>query len=387
MKPGQPTNGYLTVDMMRFLAALVVVWHHAWNLFVTNPAAATGVWRTIHQTSGFGPDAVKVFFVISGYWITASIMRKVDGGTWTWGAYLIDRMSRLWIVLIPVLIIGLLLDTSARFAFDFPRYSDFDFITLKDHDVAEHMTPLAFLGNLLFLQNIYVAPFGSNAPLWSLANEFWYYIWFPAFFLVFRRKVSVMTLLAIATLILFFQTNVAEGFPIWVLGSLAYVVTQHFGDRLHKAPNALRYGAAAAGLVAFLAALVWTHIRQTSWLIDGVILGVAFGLLLVAVIVFDVGIPKLLRPLATYGAEASFSLYLIHFPVMLFAASWAVGAQVFEAGWLTLALAIGMTIFLVGVGWVFSRFTEKHTGWARKRLSGLLLRRPAPSAKPGSAGA
>ena len=196
-----------------------------------------------------------------------------------------------------------------------------------------------------------------------------------------------MTLLAVVTLILFFQTNVAEGFPIWLLGSLAYVVTQHFGERLHRASNALRYGAVAGGLVAFLAALVWTHIRYTSWLIDGLILGVAFGLLLVAVIVFNVGIPKLFRPLAVYGAEASFSLYLIHFPIMLFSASLVFGGQAFEAGWLTLALAIGMTAFLVGVGWVFSRLTEKHPARARKRLSGLLLRPPAPRAKPDGAGA
>src|SRR5215510_11507706 len=114
---GQPTNGYMTVDMMRFLAALTVVWNHAWNLFAPSFDEVTGPWLAVYRSAGFGPDAVRVFFVISGYWITASIMRKADAGSWTWGSYLIDRLSRLWIVLLPVLALGLLLDLSGRYLF------------------------------------------------------------------------------------------------------------------------------------------------------------------------------------------------------------------------------------------------------------------------------
>jgi hypothetical protein len=35
---------------------------------------------------------------------------------------------------------------------------------------------IAFLGNFAFLQTICVPIFGTNGPMWSLANEFWYYI-------------------------------------------------------------------------------------------------------------------------------------------------------------------------------------------------------------------
>jgi peptidoglycan/LPS O-acetylase OafA/YrhL len=384
---GQPTSGYLTVDMMRFLAALTVVWNHAWNLFAPSLEEIHGFWRLVYQSAGFGPDAVRVFFVISGYWITASIMRKIDAGSWTWPSYLIDRLSRLGIVLVPVLVIGLVLDLSARYLFNFPRYSDFDFIALQNYDLAERMTPQAFFGNLVFLQNIYVPPFGSNLPLWSLANEFWYYVWFPAFFLVFRRKISVMTLLSVVTIVLFIQTNVAEGFPIWLLGSLIYVVTQRLGARFHGTNKTMRYGAVSAGMAVFLASLAYTHIYPISWMADGMIEGVAFSLLMIAVIAFNVGIPRLLHPLATYGAEASFSLYLLHFPVMLFVASVLTGGQVFPPGPLALALALGMSAFLIAVAWAFSRVTEKHTGWMRRRLTALLARLHAPREKSGGAGA
>ena len=36
------------------------------------------------------------------------------------------------------------------------------------------------------------AVFGSNGPLWSLAFEFWYYLWFPALWLLWRRQPSWM---------------------------------------------------------------------------------------------------------------------------------------------------------------------------------------------------
>ena len=48
---------------------------------VSSFEAGDGLWRVVYQSAGFGPDAVRVFFVISGYWITASIMRKIDAGT------------------------------------------------------------------------------------------------------------------------------------------------------------------------------------------------------------------------------------------------------------------------------------------------------------------
>ena len=35
------------------------------------------------------------------------------------------------------------------------------------------------LGNAAFLQEIVVPTYGSNAPLWSLSYEFWYYFLYP----------------------------------------------------------------------------------------------------------------------------------------------------------------------------------------------------------------
>src|SRR6185369_2558000 len=43
---------------------------------------------------------------------------------------------------------------------------------------------LVALANAVFLQTIAAPTFGSDAPLWSLAYEFWYYVMFPLLMLV-----------------------------------------------------------------------------------------------------------------------------------------------------------------------------------------------------------
>jgi peptidoglycan/LPS O-acetylase OafA/YrhL len=382
-----PTNGYLTVDLMRFLAAVTVVWAHVWGVLTPFDDTATGVWKAVYISAGFGQDAVRVFFIISGYWITASILRKSGKGSWTWPSYFIDRFSRLWLVLIPALLIGLALDYSGRFVLDLPRYSDFDFVTMKDVDIATSLTPEAFFGNLAFLQTVYVPTFGSNAPLWSLTNEFWYYIWFPALLFMFRGKLSIMTLVTLATMVLFYNSGVTSAFLIWLLGSAVYVVTNRIGATWRTKPALVRNSAVAASLALFLVTLAATHLWSVSWLVDGLIVGIGFSILLTVIIAFDVGIPKILHSGSAYGAKASYSLYLIHFPLMLFLASTVFAGQVFVAGPFALMAAIGLTLALVAFGWLFGMATEAHTGKVRNYLSSLLLRDPGSrSAQPKAKG-
>lgn len=382
-----PTNGYLTVDLMRFLAAVTVVWAHVWGVLTPFDDTATGVWKAVYISAGFGQDAVRVFFIISGYWITASILRKSGKGSWTWPSYFIDRFSRLWLVLIPALLIGLALDYSGRFVLDLPRYSDFDFVTMKDVDIATSLTPEAFFGNLTFLQTVYVPTFGSNAPLWSLTNEFWYYIWFPALLFMFRGKLSIMTLVTLATMVLFYNSGVTSAFLIWLLGSAVYVVTNRIGATWRTKPALVRNSAVAASLALFLVTLAATHLWSVSWLVDGLIVGIGFSILLTVIIAFDVGIPKILHSGSAYGAKASYSLYLIHFPLMLFLASTVFAGQVFVAGPFALMAAIGLTLALVAFGWLFGMATEAHTGKVRNYLSSLLLRDPGSrSAQPKTKG-
>jgi peptidoglycan/LPS O-acetylase OafA/YrhL len=90
-------------------------------------------------------------------------------------------MSRLWVVLLPTLLLTLGIDwlgaqiTNSAYTGQF--HVHFNSGPQLAHP-ADH-SALTFLGNLVFLQTIAVPVFGTNGPLWSLAFEFWYYVLFP----------------------------------------------------------------------------------------------------------------------------------------------------------------------------------------------------------------
>jgi len=111
------------------------------------------------------------------------------------------------------------------------------------------------LGNLFFLQNILVNCFGTNGPIWSLANEFWYYILFPlALIAVWRharwahRLVCVALFVAIAW---FVRSTILVVFPIWIAGAALFkVAPPRFTPRIGRC---LRIGASLVYLAIFLA--------------------------------------------------------------------------------------------------------------------------------------
>ncbi len=107
-----------------------------------------------------------------------------------------------------------------------------------------------FLGNVACLQTIFVPGFGSNGPLWSLANEFWYYFLFPAVLLAFWKGVPVamrvLGLGATAFLLWLLGGDKLLGFLIWLAGA---------GVRLLPARLAPKWPLAGA---IFLAALFFT---------------------------------------------------------------------------------------------------------------------------------
>jgi peptidoglycan/LPS O-acetylase OafA/YrhL len=100
---------YVHLDMARGLAAWAVVFGHLRNIFFQDYQAIASkssnlIIKTAYFLSGFGHEAVIVFFVLSGFFITRSIMMAEQRGRWSWKWYLSQRLTRLWIVLIPALI-------------------------------------------------------------------------------------------------------------------------------------------------------------------------------------------------------------------------------------------------------------------------------------------
>ncbi len=367
----QQRPAFLWFDFLRFAAALLVVLEHARDLLWVNAAAAPQagmVFKAIYFLTGFGHEAVMVFFVLSGFWISAAIDRRQDSPDF-WHGYLIDRMSRLLVVLVPALLIGGAMDAAGAFGLGGPLYFGNTGAASLQESAAAHLSGATFLGNLAFLQSLAVPAFGSNGPLWSLAYEFWYYLWYPALLLAFKRQRLNIALLSLAVGIAW--PELIPGFAVWLMGSAIYHAdSRNIGQRLFTKGRALSLFVCAVAVWA--AAMALSRMAMLPSATADLAVGFSFALAVWSVLKWEPEMPSLVKPLARYGAEASFSLYASHFPLLVLASTIALGGAMLAPGAGSTALllcAVGLALIF---GQLFARLTEARTkrvrGWLRTRL-------------------
>ena len=109
---------------LRFLlwvsALAVLVGHLRAFLFVPYPHVQSPgfLLKLFYLLTGFGHEAVMVFFVLSGYLVGSGVVEKVRAGVFSWKPYLVNRISRLYPVLLGTLLLAWLLDCIGRHFFN-----------------------------------------------------------------------------------------------------------------------------------------------------------------------------------------------------------------------------------------------------------------------------
>ena len=363
-------------------AVLVVVYHLRTLLFVDAAEAGDGaLTRALYVVTGLGPAAVLVFFVLSGYWVGGSVLAAFRQDRFRWAGYATARLSRLWIVLVPAVVLtavldhlGLALLGHTSIYLGDPAYHH----TVPAADLAGRLDPLTALGNVGFLQTIAVPTYGTNASLWSLTYEAAFYAIFPLALYVWKgrggapaRILNAVLLLAVCALV---GPAVLMYLPVWLLGAGVALCRNRIAARL-VALRPLALTLARAGATVALAAALWA--TQASYSGRNVLLLAGATTVLLALLVEDLhwsgGPGRVLDALSRY-AESSYSLYAIHLPIAALIAAllapqaahrWAPS----PAHWLALA---GLSAVLVGVGWLFAWATERHTGHLRALLDGVI---------------
>jgi peptidoglycan/LPS O-acetylase OafA/YrhL len=370
VKPG--LSSFL--NLSRWLAAVLVLAEHARNLAlvdlpsVSHPDLAI---RVLYLLTGLGHQAVVVFFVISGYLVGGVTLERWRHDGPALRAYAAARVSRIYIVLLPALLIGLLLDWSGSHWLAGSRLyaggqSALHIESLTDLRAGD-LGPGAFLGNLLCLQGIVVPTYGSNGPLWSLAYEWWYY-WLFALgagaLLMPRRRAALAVAAALVAAAL--PGRILLWGAIWLLGVALHAWTRSSRWKPHWTLAALGFGAAMAGSRLF-------H-PQALGAQFGVDLGVGLGYALLLAAASRRQRPLALQAWHRRAADTSYSIYLAHFPALLFAsalASQILGlpprAQPTPAGLATCAGLVGVVLV-----WcvLVAALTERHTRSLRIALAG-----------------
>ena len=300
------------LDALRGLAAVAVCVGHLRAATLVDMAALNApsvVDKLLYAISGLGHQAVMVFFVMSGYLVGGSVLQARN--RFRWSDYGMARLSRLWTVLVPCLLITWGIDQLVwQCAPDFLAGAG---------AVRSHSGPVAgqydasvptLVGNLLFLQTIVVPVFGSNGPLWSLANEFWYYLLFPLL-VVHRWRGGLAMCLIVACL----PVDMRYGYLIWLMGAAAVA--------LPVSRTAGRFmWLSVGGVLVATAISKWSGTQPWSIPWGDLGLGLAVAILLWCAVVPAAGLraPRWVAIGIERLSDMSFSLYLSHFPfVMLIA--------------------------------------------------------------------
>ena len=314
--------------MARGLAAIAVLFQHLRSaLFLDwqQTTAHSPLAAAVYLLAKFGHPAVVIFFVLSGFLVGSSGLRAIAKRTWSLPRYLLHRVLRLEIVLLPALLIGLLWDNIGLHVLGASVLYNGGWHLLVRWgpiDLSWH----TLLGNAAFLQGILVPTFGTNAALWSLANEFWYYILFGLLLTALLAPVRLWLRLLLGALtiavIWFSGFAIMSLAPLWFMGLGVSLL-----PRLNLGPGARRTLLAVAALlfVALLGATFGSdtvHLGRLSQPLPlDLLTGLLFCFLLYAMLHSN-AMGARYQQIAHRLAAPSYTLYANHFPALLVLLAW-----------------------------------------------------------------
>lgn len=293
------------LDFMRAAAAQMVCVGHAMSFVGASPASVP-----ILQNVG-----VLLFFVMSGFLITRVLISRSRSSAYGFPDFFLDRFARIYSALIPSLAIIFLIDGLTIHA-------------TGDPSVARYFTAANFTANALlfngyrgtFESALQWAPFGSAGPMWTLSIEWHIYLFVGAIFFMSRRPLAALYLVPIAIIYGQVPSHYIFGnldpsgigqslFALWLGGALIALA----GDTLIL-PKPVSIAVLVAAVMVYLK-LVGPGHEYTP----------ATYPLVVAAVAMVIFASQHMKPIrsarlssaVTFAADYSFTLYLIHYPVLM----------------------------------------------------------------------
>ena len=342
------------LDAMRGLAALVVAFGHGRGLMFSsfsNTLAVTdnAAHVSVEPMLTIGHQAVIVFFVLSGYLVGGSVLNTIATDRWLWTHYLVKRLVRLWIVLVPAILIGILIDIAGLtlLAHEGSIYNapvGQEYVTINN--IANGYSISTILGNLLFLQGIFVPTAGTNLALWSLSNEFWYYLMFPMLVFVWSARVTVPWRIALGftviCLVALIGAHAVFLFLVWCLGAMVAYLPKRIASQ-HSGTVVL------LGAVVFVSVFVTLKKFGLSFYMSELVLGSLAASLIYAIKCQDsIATTSIYSQASRFFSNMSYTLYLSHLPFLIFVCAlintpwsrWAISPMTVSAFLFIMLLAI-----------------------------------------------
>lgn len=281
------------LDSWRGWSALAVVADHAVQTYSDRLSPA---WQAI------GGAAVMVFFVLSGFFIHKSLVRTCTAGHPR--DFVVARVNRI----LPPFLLAIAL-TVALWAL-----APWAFVGGDRHLNSPFRSEYSLDGLVVtatFLNGFAGRTLSANGPLWSLSYEVWYYI---LAFLISQATGRGGWLFAVAfAVVLAVLTGCDLRFfalgSVWVLGFFVSVL--HSNGRL-PALSHWPFSALPSAMMLWLSLRIPGTTKEEVFYAFDIALGVWFAIYLAQVIQRDP------RAFAPSTATFSYTLYVTHFPLLLF---------------------------------------------------------------------
>jgi peptidoglycan/LPS O-acetylase OafA/YrhL len=353
------TGTSLYLDLVRFAAALTVFIEHLREHTKIGFAAFWGAhpfwfshWYLFSQT------AVTVFFVLSGYVIAHVLATRermpVD--------YAASRFARLYSVVLP----ALLLTAVCNYLIEL-RYPT-AFQAFQSGGTAG--VALSYLGTAVFANRFWLWPDldPPNTPFWTLSFEAFYYVTIAI--LVFARgRGRILSMLA---LILIAGPSMVLLAPTWLLGYLAYHVSQRWRAGARSVIPLWLISLTLLPLCFFIElhfrehlAFLRTPDQAIGALLAAYAAAICFAVNVLAFNAFSDRVEPFLAPITAiirWLGSMTFALYLFHQPVLSLFTVYHVPDRSSAA---QLVLLVGGTFLVVAT---LGRFCENTKGAYKRCL-------------------
>ncbi len=306
----------IALDLIRACSSQIVLIGHSLSFFeiVTSNDEKNNL-----LIQNFG---VLIFYILSGFLISYSTFNKLEG-SYNFKNYFVDRFVRIYSAYLPILILIFLFDFFV-FSFLLPQsYPHFESLNLK-----------TFLGNLFMLQDfqlfkaieftksLHISSLGSGRPLWTLALEWWFYMFFGWFVLFDKTKLNfyvkllILIVLSIVPIlnITFSPRGNCLGF-IWFLGFFVFLLLK---NKIGQEITASKLKIIIFVLIGLLILRVFSNHYDFYDFRVGFITA---SILFFTIVLFqnrEFLINNKLVTLIKKTSDYSFSLYLIHYSIVEF---------------------------------------------------------------------
>lgn len=357
-------------DMVRGLSAQLVVVGHALNVcfpafFMVDPG--NGVLEARKGLFFLQNLGVLVFFCISGYLITSSVLRKSAQPSYGVRTFLLDRFARIFTPLVPLLLLLFVVENTLFRDRQSLRYTvlhiDPATLLLNLGMLFDHPL-MSALSRVIGVAALKAHAFGTAGQLWTVVIEWWIYVSFGLLAIAFVRHER----LGFGRIVAFAFAFIVPGYALALGNGLIIAWLAGMGFRLAQ-PAIARLPRNVHWTLALLSfAMTAATLKLNAWNFYSGIAALLFASgLFMLFHAWPAAPSTAVRALSLRGvlkglSEISYSVYLVHLSVILWLMTLKPQLEGSAGGFVVLVLASNAA----AVAFYFA--FERHYPAVRRRL-------------------